>query len=542
VAATVGGGRTIHLDVVVVGAGVAGLVAALDLLDAAPGIDVAVLDKGSVGSSGSTPLAQGGLAAAVGRDDSPGLHAADTIRAGDGLSDPEAVRAVATETPDRVADLVARGARFDRHPDGSFVLAREGGQQVARSVRATDASGAELFRALRTAATGRITRIQGVACELAVEDGRVVGVWALLDEIDASETGPAQESGLTLLTADAVVLATGGCGGLYAGTTNRDGATADGVALAYRAGAAIVDMEFIQFHPTGLKIDSPQDGQFWRLLLTEALRGAGATLVDEHGQRFMTDRHPDAELAPRHIVTKGILDQPGGAWLDATHLTPRQLAEEFPTVLAGVRRYGYDLTTQRVPVEPAEHYMIGGVATDLDGASTVPGLWAAGEVASTGVHGANRMAGNSLAQSCVFGHRVALSVAAARERKRTLPTVDPAPLLLAEGGPGSRTLAEVRATLRLAMTDGAGPIRDEASLGRAEAALQAAARTLGTTPHASRDAVELSHLVTVGELIVRAARVRTESRGVHWRSDFPDHSPDWAGRRTRIVRPAEHLW
>jgi L-aspartate oxidase len=158
------------------------------------------------------------------------------------------------------------------------------------------------------------------------------------------------------------------------------------------------------------------------------------------------------------------------------------------------------------------------------------------------VHGANRMAGNSLAQSCVFGHRVALSVAAARERKRTLPTVDPAPLLLAEGGPGSRTLAEVRATLRLAMTDGAGPIRDEASLGRAEAALQAAARTLGTTPHASRDAVELSHLVTVGELIVRAARVRTESRGVHWRSDFPDHSPDWAGRRTRIVRPAEHLW
>jgi L-aspartate oxidase len=245
------------------------------------------------------------------------------------------VRAVATETPDRVADLVARGARFDRHPDGSFVLAREGGQQVARSVRATDASGAELFRALRTAATGRITRIQGVACELAVEDGRVVGVWALLDEIDASETGPAQEAGLTLLTADAVVLATGGCGGLYAGTTNRDGATADGVALAYRAGAALVDMEFVQFHPTGLKIDSPGDGQFWRLLLTEALRGAGATLVDERGQRFMTDRHPDAELAPRHIVTKGILDQPGGAWLDATHLTPRQLAEEFPTVLAG---------------------------------------------------------------------------------------------------------------------------------------------------------------------------------------------------------------
>jgi L-aspartate oxidase len=535
-----GAGGTIAVDVVVVGAGVAGLVAALDLVDAVPGLSVAVLDKGAIGSSGSTPLAQGGMAAAVGDDDSPRLHADDTLRAGDGLCDPSAVRAVTEEVPDRVADLVARGARFDRRGDGGFALALEGGQQVARSVRAADATGAEIFRTLRTAATGRVQRLQGVACRIAVADGAAVGVWALLDETEASETGPAQEAGLALVRADAVVLATGGCGGLYAATTNRDGATADGIALAWEAGAALVDMEFIQFHPTGLRVaaDAQQEAgsPFWRLLLTEALRGAGARLVDADGRRFMVDRHPDAELAPRHIVTKGILDQPGGAWLDATGLAPEVLAEEFPTVVAGTRRYGFDLAAAPVPVEPAEHYMIGGVATDLDGATSLPGLWAAGEAACTGVHGANRMAGNSLAQSCVFGHRVALSVAAARERKRDVRESDPAPPLLAASGPSPATLAAARASIRRAMTDGAGAIRDAASLDRAAAALETATRALGTVPAATRESVELAHLLVVGDLVVRSARLRTESRGVHWREDFPDPSPDWSGRRLRIAR------
>jgi L-aspartate oxidase len=536
-----GAGRTLRFDVVVVGAGVAGLVAALDLLEADPDLAIAVLDKGVIGSSGSTPLAQGGMAAAVGPDDSPELHAADTTRAGDGLCDPLAVDVVARETPARVADLVARGARFDRAPDGSFALAREGGQQVARSVRAADATGAEIFRALRIAATGRVTRLQGLACEIAVSDGRAVGVWTLLDGVDASEVGPAQEEGLALVIGGAVVLATGGCGGLYAATTNRDGSTADGVALAHRAGAALIDMEFVQFHPTGLKVSSPQSGEFWRLLLTEALRGAGATLLDADGKRFMLDRHPDAELGPRHVVTKGILDQPGGAWLDATHLSAERLAEEFPTVLAGTRRYGYDLATEPVPVEPCEHYMVGGVATDLHGRTSLPGLWAAGEVASTGVHGANRMAGNSLAQSCVFGHRVAVAVAAALG-KAPATASDPDPPAAwrsAEqvAGQAAADLREARMQLRRAMTAGAGAIRDAASLDRAAAALDTAARALGPAPPVTREAVELSHMVEAGGLMVRSARLRTESRGVHWRSDHPGHSGDWEGRRIRIVKP-----
>jgi L-aspartate oxidase len=533
-------GRVPHaanVDVLVIGAGVAGLVAALDLVDAVPGLCVAVLDKGVVGSSGSTPLAQGGMAAAVGAQDSPRVHAQDTIRAGDGLCDAQAVHVVTAEVPDRVADLVARGVEFDRRPDGSFALAREGGQHLARSVRAADATGAEIFRALRSAATGVVRRIQGVACRLAVVDDRCTGVWALLDEVGASATGDAQEEGLALICADAVVLATGGCGGLFGATTNRDGATADGVALAYEAGAALIDLEFVQFHPTGLRV-AAADGGFWRFLLTEALRGAGATLIDRDGSRFMVDRHPDAELAPRHIVTKGILDQPGGAWLDATHLPAAVLAEEFPTVVAGARQHGHDLAGAPVPVEPAEHYMIGGVATDLDGATSLPGLWAAGEVACTGVHGANRMAGNSLAQSCVFGHRAALAVAVARERKPTPIGKEPDPPFLTPTGPDPAALARVRAAVRTAMTDGAGAIRNAASLDRASAALAEATRLLGPAPRATRDAVELAHMVVVGELIVSSARLRAESRGVHWREDFPDHSPDWAGRRLRVARSA----
>ncbi len=526
-------GAELRVDVVVVGAGVAGLVAALDLADLVPGIDIIVLDKGSIGSSGSTPLAQGGMAAAVGSDDSPRLHAADTLRAGDGLCDVNAVRAVTQEAPERVRDLVARGARFDRHPDGSFDLALEGGQHAARSVRRADATGAEIFRALRQAATGVLQRIQGVACRIATAEGRAVGVWAVLDELEASPTGPAQEGGLTLIHADAVVLATGGCGGLYAATTNRAGATGDGVALAYEAGAALLDMEFVQFHPTGLRGDG---SDFWRLLLTEALRGAGATLVDADGRRFMTELHPDAELAPRHIVARGILEQPGGAWLDATRLGRELLEREFPTVLAGARSLGYDLASEPVPVEPAEHYMIGGVATDLDAATSLPGLWAAGEVACTGVHGANRLAGNSLAQSCVFGHRAALAIAADRERKRPRPVADPEPPLLARSGPSARALQQIRADLRVAMTDGAGPLRDAASLARAEVALRAAEQALGPAPHPDRDAIEVANMVTTGRLIVGSAKLREETRGVHWRADHPTADPAWEGRRLRVAR------
>ena len=535
---TVSGGDEVAFDVAIVGAGVAGLVAALDLLDRNPRLRIAVVDKGAMGSSGSTPLAQGGMAAAVGPDDSPTLHAQDTIRAGDGLCDERAVAVMAFEGPDRVDDLVRRGARFDRHPDGSLALAREGGQRVARSVRTADASGAEIFRALRTAATGRVTRLQGIACGLATSDrpgrpGAAAGVWVLLDDLEESPAGPAQHAGVALVRAGAVLLATGGCGGLFAATTNRDAATADGLALAAAAGAALIDLEFVQFHPTGLKV--AELGSFWRLLLTEALRGAGATLVDATGRRFMTERHPDAELAPRHIVTKGILDQPGGVWLDATHLDADVLAEEFPTVVEGARRHGFDLSREPAPVEPAQHYMIGGVATDLWGRTSVPGLFAAGEVACTGVHGANRMAGNSLLQSCVFGHRTAIAIADGLDDRpssdRAAGDVGAQPDL---SGAEPDDPGRIRAELRVAMSAGAGPVRTADSLDGAAAALDTAAKELGPRPAASRDSIELHHMVRAGRLLVRSARLREESRGVHWRDDFPAHEPRWAGVRLRV--------
>jgi L-aspartate oxidase len=537
------GGGTYAVDVVVVGAGVAGLVAALDLLDAAPGCSVAVVDKGALGATGSTPLAQGGMAAAVGPADSPALHAADTLRAGDGLGDPQAVRVMAEEGPARVADLVRRGAVFDRldGPGRPFALAREGGQSVARSVRAADATGAEIFRALSSAATGRVTRVQGMACGLAqaAPDRPVTGVWVLLDDVEESPAGPAQSAGLACVRGRAVVLATGGCGGLYAATTNRAGATADGVALAATAGAGLVDLEFVQFHPTGLRLDAPGEGS-WRLLLTEALRGAGAVLRAADGRRFLVGLHPDAELAPRYVVTRAILDQPGGAWLDATRLDPRVLAEEFPTVVAGARRHGFDLATQPVPVEPTQHYLIGGVATDLDGRSSVPGLWAAGEVACTGVHGANRMAGNSLLQSCVFAHRAAEAIAASLAAEPGGPGAgdgrrdDGPPPALAPAGSGPDRAA-VLAQLRAALSAGAGAVRSAAGLDGAAKALETAAAAVGPTPPADREGVELAHLVRVGRLIVRSARLREESRGPHWREDAPRRDPAWDGVRLRVT-------
>jgi L-aspartate oxidase len=528
-------------DVVIVGAGVAGLVAALDLLDAAPSLTVAVIDKGAIGSTGSTPLAQGGMAAAVGPDDSPERHAADTLRASDGLGDPHAIRILCAEGPARVADLIRRGAVFDRQESqdatglAPLALAREGGQSVARSVRAADATGAEIFRALRIAAQHRVTRLQGVACGLAQAAGGgrpVTGVWVLLDEAEGQGAG-----GLALIRGRAVMLATGGCGGLYGSTTNRDGATADGVALAWAAGAALIDLEFVQFHPTGLKVDD--QGGAWRLLLTEALRGAGAVLVDSEGHRFMPERHPDAELAPRHVVTKAILDQPGGVWLDATALAA-ELPIGFPTVFAGARRYGYDLAREPVPVEPTQHYLIGGIATDVDARTSVGGLWAIGEVASTGVHGANRMAGNSLLQSCVFAHRAAerlvaeLTAADAPGHAAGDP-VPPALLPPSDDSASRLDPGALRSELRAAMSAGVGPLRSAAGLDTAAKTLDDAAGLLGPAPRADRDGVELVHLVTVGRLLIRSATLRTESRGAHWREDAPDPSPAWAGVRLRVA-------
>jgi L-aspartate oxidase len=281
----------------------------------------------------------------------------------------------------------------------------------------------------------------------------------------------------------------------------------------------------------------------WRLLLTEALRGAGATLVDAAGRRFMHDLHPDAELAPRHVVTKAILDQPGGVWIDATCLGAQRLAAQFPTVLAGARLHGYDLASEPVPVEPCQHYMIGGVATDLDGRASVPGLWAAGEVACTGIHGANRMAGNSLLAACVFAHRAARSIRAWLDSERADPLrADPTACThfctdrTTLPTPGM-DIEALRAEVRAAMSAGAGPIRSPTSLERVAKALDAAAATLAPASALTREHIEVANLITVGQLIIASARLREESRGAHWRDDAPAHAPQWAGVRLRIQRP-----
>lgn len=510
-----------RVDVVIVGAGVAGLYAATQLPS---GLDVVVVDKGAPGTSGSSPWAQGGLAVAIGEDDSPALHAADTIRSGDGLCDPLAVDVLAHEAPLCLDDLLARGARFDRlrGHEGSLEarhlhLARESGQTVPRSVHMADATGAELVRVLRDSATPLVTRLPGSAVELVRgTDGRVVGVWVLDDE-----------QGMVGVAAGAVLLATGGCGGLYAATTNQDSATADGVAMAWLAGAAVRDNEFVQFHPTGLAVTGT-----WRFLLTEALRGAGATLHDVTGRRFMLDRHPDAELAPRHLVTRAMLEQPEGVWLDATGIGLEQLEHEFPTVLEGARRHGFDLATERVPVTPAAHYMVGGVRTDVDGRTSLPGLWAAGEVASTGLHGANRMASNSLTEALVFGRRAALSMAS-QPLRTTADLGAPPPLARPHLDPDA--LDDLRTRLREAMWRGAGPVRSHDSLDGVDADLDLVAAALGA-PTTDAVQLELRHAVTASRLIVEAARRRPETRGGHAVEEHPDRDPAWAGIHLESIR------
>ena len=514
-------------DVAIVGAGLAGLYAAINL---PAHLSVTIVDKASGSRSGSSPWAQGGMAVALGPDDSPELHARDTERAGAGLCDPMAVRVLTREAPAHTGRLLELGAAFDRLDghEGSndprhLHLAREGGQTAARSAHRADATGAEMVRVLREAATPRVKRLTGTAVAIAREDhgAPAAGVWIQ----DGAGT-------LQLLRARAVLLATGGCGALFAATTNQAGATGDGVALAYHAGAAVRDMEFVQFHPTGLAVEGA-----WRFLLTEALRGAGATLHAADGHRFMLDEHPDAELAPRHIVAGAILRQPDGrAWLDATMLGEQLLEHEFPTVLHGARSHGFDLATQRVPITPAAHYMVGGVRTDLDARTSLPGLYAAGEVASTGLHGANRLAGNSLAEALVFGARAAVAIVA------HLPSALPA-----VGSPPRKIDAPPRAALGddlpVTMWRGAGPVRSGSALADLADDLGALRKEAGLTEDlvagfaSDPRTTQLALALTTCELIRRAAIERLETRGGHVRVDHPDPDPLLAGFHSEQIRP-----
>ncbi|MDP9226468.1 MAG: FAD-dependent oxidoreductase [Actinomycetota bacterium] len=492
-------------DVLIIGAGAAGLFTALHLPD---GIEVLVVDKGSRGR-GSSFWAQGGVAAALGGEDSPELHAEDTARVAAGHADPSAVAVLCSEAPECVLELVELGCAFDRTAQGDLHLAREGGQSVARSAHVADATGAAIMTTLRRAATDRARRIEGACVKLAVLDGRCVGGWVLTDE------------GMVEIRATSTVLASGGVGGLFASTTNPPGATGDGWALAWEAGAGLADIEFVQFHPTALALGAGQQ----RVLVTEALRGAGAFVVDAEGRRFLFDYHSDGELAPRDVVARAIMSRK--AWLDCRHLRREVLESEFATVTAACRSFGLDPVTDPIPIVPAAHYSIGGVQTDLDGRASIPRLYAIGECANTGVHGANRLAGNSLAEALVFARRAARAIAGQRAgRSKSLP---PPPFLHEPSVPP----VDAWKVVRRICSDSLGIERDAERLGVVAGALEEFALLPLTSDRAG---LELRAGAITARLMARAASLRRESRGVHYQIDLPQPDPSWAGVRLRLAK------
>ena len=505
-------------DVVVVGTGAAGLMTAVALADA--GRAVTVVTKGALGD-GSTAWAQGGLAAVLGADDDADLHVTDTLVAGAGLCDEDAVRTLVEEAPAAIAALQALGARLDPGPDGRPALTREGGHSRDRIVHAGgDASGAEVTRTLAAALRDRGIEVleHTVALDaLRSSDGRVVGL-----RVARVDGGALVDAGD--VRARAVVLATGGYGHVYSATSAPAGATGDGLALALRAGAEVADVEMVQFHPTVLWTGPGAEGQ--QALVSEAVRGEGAVLVDGAGRRIMAGAHPLADLAPRDVVSATIaahLRRTGEqhVWLDATGLGAEFVARRFPGILRACRAAGHDLATEPVPVAPAAHYTCGGVLADLDGRTSVEGLYAVGEVACTGVHGANRLASNSITEGLVAARRCAdlLSV--------DLPDggdpTEPSPVVLGAIAPAAR------AAITAATTRDAGVVRDGAGLARLAREL-AAVRRLPADRPLGLAALEATALHTVASLLCTAALARTESRGAHRRSDAPDTRADWEVR------------
>jgi L-aspartate oxidase len=539
------------MRVIVVGSGLAGLLAAVEAAEG--GADVLLVTKAALADANTT-RAQGGIAAALWPDDSVATHVADTLAAGAGLCDRGAVEVLCAEGPARVRELIGRGVRFDRAGgagdgsgagSGSGAGAGSGGASgLARGLEAAhsaarilhaggDATGAEIERALIGALTDGVSarernfpaqsscprpeplrsrrrrpevREHTALADLVVDDGRVIGI----------ELGDG-----TIELADAVVLATGGAGQLYAHTTNPAVATGDGVAAAWRAGAELADAEFYQFHPTALAAP----GSF---LISEAVRGEGAVLRNARGERFMRDVHPDAELAPRDVVARGIATEmaaQGGVpvVLDATALGASVLARRFPTIDAATRAAGFDWAREPIPVTPAAHYWMGGIATDVRGRTSLPGLWAVGECASTGVHGANRLASNSLLEAAVFAHRAVADLAESEVDAVTSRSYPQRVRTRRAATPEEPATPFDRRALQALMWRHAGVQRSGEGLRHAASVL--------ATWHT--DHLEDRNLLDLARVVVDAALAREESRGAHYRTDFPTPRPDLAARRVR---------
>ncbi len=498
-----------RFDFIIVGSGIAGLYAAL--LARRHG-SVCVLTKGGIDEC-NTKYAQGGIAAAVGADDTPELHLQDTIDAGAGLVDEEAARILVEAATDRIHDLVDFGVPFDS-ADGEVALGREAAHSRSRILHAGgDSTGAHIELSLSgLARMSRFTIKEHVQVEeILIEHGRAVALAALDTRTNISER----------FDAGAIILASGGCGQLFRVSTNPDVATGDGVALAYRAGAEVQDMEFIQFHPTALRLPSVPI-----FLISEAVRGEGGVLLNTAGERFMAAYDAKAELAPRDIVARAIVSEmqrtgTDRVYLDITHLPGTRITARFPQIYRYCLDHGVDITKEPVPVSPAAHYMMGGVRTNTWGETTIRGLYACGEVACTGVHGANRLASNSLLETVVFAKRIVERITSnAGEPPPPVPDASDLPPCANE--PGG---APDRASLQALMWDKVGIVRDGDGL--ASAARQLAAWRSALPEANDRASHEVANMVLVGRLMAEAARQREESRGAHYRTDFPLASDEW---------------
>ncbi len=508
-------------DVLVVGSGVAGLRAAIAAADA--GREVVVLSKREAALS-STSWAQGGIAAAVAAADSPEQHVADTLEAGAGLCDREMVELLCQDAPTEIDHLLKWGMRFDREADGTLSLGREGGHHRNRILH-TD--GAATGMALSETLLDQVRRRDGVrlfehctAIDLLTPDAEpgapVIGVLT-----------HHQQYGLQVIWAGGVVLAGGGAGRLYRETTNPKTSTGESMAMAWRAGASIADAEFVQFHPTTLYVAGSV-----RALLSEALRGEGATIVDRHGRSVMDGIHPLGDLAPRDVVSARITEVLGETGESCVHLDARAvkggLEVRFPTLAARLREFEIDPDTTPIPIHPAAHYTIGGVLVDEDGATSVPGLFAAGEVAATGVHGANRLASNSLLEGLVFGGRAGAAAAACDDAGRRPRLVAEAPQRRA----GELDLVDVRASLRSAMWRNVGIQREEAKLRDALEMVDFWGRYCLDKTFDDAEGWEMQGMLAAARLVIRGALARSESRGTHRRADRPGQDP---AMRTRLV-------
>jgi L-aspartate oxidase len=501
---------TQEVDFVIVGGGVAGLRAAIGL---APRGRVLVLTKAAPAES-NTGYAQGGIAAALGDDDNPALHAADTIRAGDGLCDEAAVRVLVEHGPEYVRELIGWGAQFDLDERGRLALGREAAHSVRRVLHSGDATGREIGRVLweRVRGLPTVATIDHALVTAVVEER---GLGRGVRYFDAA--GQPHE-----VRAQATLLATGGAGQVFSETTNPAVATGDGIALGFDAGARVADLEFVQFHPTALNLAGAP-----RFLISEALRGEGARLVNARGEAFMLRYHPDGDLAPRDVVARSIVRESeasgGPIFLTLAHLDPAFVTRRFPTIAAMCAQIGLALAHDPIPVGPAAHYIMGGVDTDEWGRTSVPGLFAAGEAACTGLHGANRLASNSLLEGLVFGARAADAMtgtpqAAASKRDRVVARVTRDASSL-QSTPSPELPADRPESVRALMWKSVGLFRTREGL---TAAVDALDRAAVAPPPTTAGEWRARNLVTVARLIARAALRREESRGGHFREDFPE--------------------